>query len=81
MAAQPKPAKAPFFRFGPAPTYVTFVQARGRRYMYNPQKDITTWELAMLTPLLIGIAAQREEVDVDEYLERHGLMRHFTVQM
>lgn len=71
--------KLPFFRFGPAPTYATFIQSRGRRYQYEPADDITVLELARLMPLVLGIGIQHEDVDVEEYLERHGLTRHFKV--
>lgn len=71
--------RPPLFRFGPAPVYATFIQSRGKRYTYVPQDDVTVRELAMLMPLFIGIAAQKEDVDVEEYLERHGLARHFQV--
>lgn len=73
--------KPPFGRMlGPGPVYATFVQTRGRRYNYDPQPDITPLEIARIVPLLIGLGVQKEDVDIDDYLERHGLWRHFKVQ-
>lgn len=71
--------RPPFFRFGPAPTYATFIQSRGRRYTYKPASDITVLELALIMPMLVGVASQKEDVDIDGYLAGHGIDRHFQV--
>lgn len=49
------------------------------RYEFNPQKDITAYELSLLLPLMINKRSSTEKVGEKLKLMPVEIMRHITV--
>lgn len=58
---------------------VTLYDAGGARHEFDPQPDITAYELAMITNMAFKLTMNREVgiPDWRGYLEEHKLSRHF----
>ena len=48
------------------------------RFYYTPQADITPYELAWITPMLVSAAQVGAHNDYALYIKEHGLQRHFS---
>lgn len=70
-----------------APTFITpsvtvMCGKTKKQFKYNPQKDLTTLELAYLMQLLVVVASLRgpgAAIDVDSYVTEYKLERHFQI--
>jgi hypothetical protein len=63
------------------PTIILNCHASQRRFKFNPQEDISTFELAWITQMLVVISASHGaiNVDVDSYITEHKIERHFEI--
>lgn len=55
-----------------------------KRFKFAPQEDITAFELAWITQLLVSVSAAQGaysgyNIDTDQYITAHKLERHFEI--
>lgn len=48
----------------------------GETYFFEPSEDITPYEAVMFSKLFL-LLTQRPRLDVEKYIKKHGLDRHF----
>ena len=67
-----------------SPTITITCHKTKRRFKFNPQEDITTFELAWITQLFVTVSAAQGaysgyNIDADQYITSHKLERHFEI--
>lgn len=63
------------------PTITITCHKTKRRFKFNPQEDITAFELAWITQLFVAVSGSHGayNIDADYYIVDHKLERHFEI--
>jgi len=66
-------ANIPGYKIGTSPSPRLIIQVDGRKYVFNPKKDITAFECAGL--VMIGVTGYNVD-RIRSIVEDYGLQRH-----
>jgi hypothetical protein len=64
-----------------APTIAIVCHKTKKRFKFNPQENITAFELAWIMQIVVAISGTSGayNVDTDQYISAHKLERHFEI--
>jgi hypothetical protein len=55
-------------------------QLNNRSFLFSPSDDITAKEVCLILQMILNVFAQKGNVkiDLESFIEKHNLMKHFT---